>query len=69
MSGRLRSAFSSRLYARALPRLTVVGPSPNSRIHRGVRKTVCRVQLTHWHNPLMVIFGSEVPTVCIDSTV
>jgi hypothetical protein len=67
--GRSRSAFSSRLHARVLPRLTTIGPLRNSRIQRGVRKTVHRLQLQHWHNPWMGIFGSEVPTLCIDSTV
>ena len=66
--GRWRSAFSLRLHARVLPRLTAIGRLRNSRIQRGVRKTVHRLQLQHWHNPWMGIFGSEVPMVSIDST-
>jgi len=67
--GRWRSAFSSLLSAPVLSRLRRIGPLHNSRIQRGGRKTERRVLLQRWHKPRMGIFGWEVPTACIDSTV
>jgi hypothetical protein len=70
VSGRWRPAFSSRLHAaRVLPHLAVIGRLRNSRTPRGVRKTARLVLSERWHKLRMGIFGWELPTVCIDSTV